>query len=314
MVQIESTVDGVLFTGSPDSAGVYMESRYLSPGQHVLSIIITDSGGANISRSMSILVKPDNEAPTCQFISPAPDTNVLGGNAIDFILQVDDVNIPNDTIEVKLTSSIDGFLPIPAPDANGQILYTMPNFTLGRHSMTLSAFDERGLECSVSQLLVIDSVLVVSIQQPLDGDVFSIGEIVEFQGRVLDNEDLEHEMTLEWSSDVNGSMHSDLVNAQGRQQFFYDLLNVGPHVITASSTDSGGHTSSTDITIRINTPPTATQISFSPDPLYSDQDLQAVPYGATDIDGDTILYTFAWYKMGSCNLTQQIPSLRVNFM
>ena len=57
MVEIESTVDGVLFTGSPDSAGVYMESRYLSPGQHVLSITITDSGGANISRSMSILVK-----------------------------------------------------------------------------------------------------------------------------------------------------------------------------------------------------------------------------------------------------------------
>ena len=297
-VNIESTVDGTLFTGSPDSTGAFMESRYLSPGQHVLSITITDSGGANISRSMSILVKPDNESPTCQFVSPAPDTNVLGGSAIDFILQVDDVNIPNETVDVKLISSIDGFLPIPSPDANGQILYTMPNFTLGRHSMTLSAFDERGLECSVSQLLVIDSVPVVSIQQPQDGDVFSIGDIIEFQGRVLDYEDLEHEMTLGWSSNVDGAMHDDSVNAQGRQQFFYDQLSVGPHIITASSTDSGFHTSAADITIRINTPPTATQISFTPDPLYSDQDLQTIPYGATDVDGDTILYTFEWFKNG----------------
>ena len=47
-----------------------------------------------------------------------------------------------------------------------------------------------------------------------------------------------------------------------------------------------------------STPHQPPPASFSPDPLYSDQDLQAVPYGATDIDGDTILYTFAWYKNG----------------
>ena len=298
VVNIESTVDGTLFTEAPDSGGQYMESRYLSPGQHILTMTITDSGGANTSRTMSVLVKPDNEAPTCQFLNPAPDTNVLGGTPIDFVLQVDDVNIPNDTIEVKLTSSIDGFLPIPDPDANGQILYTMPNFSNGRHSMTLTAFDERGLECSVSQLLVIDSVPVVSISQPQDGDVFSIGEIVEFQGRVLDNEDLEHEMTLEWSSNIDGSMHSDLVNAQGRQQFFYDQLSVGPHIVTASSTDSGGHTSTTDINIRINTPPTAALVSFYPEPVYSNNDLQVVPYNASDIDGDTIAYTYSWSKNG----------------
>ena len=70
--------------------------------------------------------------------------------------------------------------------------------------MTLSAFDERGLNCSISQLLIIDSVPVVVSLSP-DGDVFSIGEIVEFQGRVLDNEDLEHEMTLQWYSDVDRS-------------------------------------------------------------------------------------------------------------
>ena len=46
VVEIESTVDGILFTGSPDSAGVYMESRYLS-GQHILGVTITDNGGVS---------------------------------------------------------------------------------------------------------------------------------------------------------------------------------------------------------------------------------------------------------------------------
>ena len=47
-VNIESTVDGTLFNDAPDSTGVFMESRYLSPGQHILTITITDSGGANV--------------------------------------------------------------------------------------------------------------------------------------------------------------------------------------------------------------------------------------------------------------------------
>ena len=113
------------------------------------------------------MVKPDNEAPTCQFVSPAPDTNVLGGNAIDFILQVDDVNISNDTIEVK------PFHPSMVCPYRLQMPMDNPiyhaHFTLGRHSMTLSAYDEEDWTIG-PQLLVIDSVPVVSIQQPLDGD------------------------------------------------------------------------------------------------------------------------------------------------
>lgn len=297
-VLIDSTVDGVLFEGSPDSAGQFIEQRYLSPGQHIIDILVTDSGGANIERTLDILVKPNNEAPTCSFVTPTPDTNVLGGNPIDFHIAVDDVNIPPDTLDVSLTSSIDGFIPLPTPDATGQIYYTMEHFSLGRHSLTLSVRDERGLECRVSQLLVMDSVPVISIQQPSDGDVFSLAEIIEFKGRVLDNEDLEHEMTLEWYSDVDGQIHTDSVNAQGRQQFFYDQLSAGPHTITATSTDSGEHSNSLDIDIRINTPPTQPQIVFLPDPLYGNQDLIANPVGATDIDGDSLTYQFAWSKNG----------------
>lgn len=308
-VVIESTVDGILFEDSPDSNGQFNEQRYLSAGQHVLDLTITDSGDANVSRSLSILVKPDNEVPTCEFLSPAPDTNVLGGTPIDFTLQVDDVNIPNDTLTVKLTSSIDGFIPIPEPDASGQIYYTMEHFSLGRHNMTLTATDERGLECSISQLLIMDSIPTVSIQQPSDGDVFSIGEIIEFKGRVLDNEDLEHEMSLEWSSNIDGFMHNDSVNAQGRQQFFYDVFSVGPHTITATSTDSGGHSSSADINIRINTPPTTPQITFLPNPVFSNQDLLAIPVGATDVDGDALTYTYEWSQNGALQVhsTDTIP-------
>ncbi len=313
-VVIDSTVDGILFEGNPDSNGQIAEQRYLSPGQHILGFTITDSGGANVSRSLNVLVKPDNEPPTCAFLTPAPDTNVLGGTAIDFVMQVDDINIPNDTIDAKLTSSIDGFIPIPSPSATGEIQYRMENFSLGRHTLTLTARDERGLECSTSQLLVMDSVPVVSIQTPSDGSVFSIGEIVEFQGRVLDNEDLEHEMILEWSSNVDGQFHSDFVNAQGRQQVFYDLLSVGPHTITASSTDSGGHSSSASIEVRINTPPTAPSVSFQPSVVYSNQDLIAVPVGASDIDNDTLTYIYEWSKNGVLqpNSTDTIPLTELN--
>ena len=218
---------------------------------------------------------------------------------MDFTLETTDVNIPNETLDVELRSSIDGLIPTTNPDGNGNIYLSLDSLSLGRHSLTFTAEDEAGLSCSTSQLLVIDSTPTVTIQQPLDGSVFSIGEIVEFQGRVLDLEDLEHEMTLEWHSDVDGMLHTDLANSQGRQIFFTSDLTVGPHNITLSSTDSGGHTDTHAIQVRINTPPTSPVVSFQSNPIYGQNELIATPNGSIDIDGDVIVYTYEWFRNGT---------------
>jgi len=49
-------------------------------------------------------------------------------------------------------------------------------------------------------------------------------------------------------------------------------------------------------TIKINSTPTIITATITPDPAIDSDDLVCNPIGVNDVDGDTILYTYQWYK------------------
>ena len=64
----------------------------------------------------------------------------------------------------------------------------------------------------------------------------------------------------------------------------------------ATVVDEGGNQTS-DLIVRTlgNTPPTIESASLTPDPLFSQDNVQCIPQGVEDIDGDEVFTDFEWF-------------------
>jgi len=86
---------------------------------------------------------------------------------------------------------------------------------------------------------------VVSILAPADGTSVEPGDSVTFSGSANDAEDGDISASLDWSSNLDGSIGSG-------SSFSTTSLSEGDHTITASATDSGGLTGSAIITLTVS--------------------------------------------------------------
>lgn len=93
-----------------------------------------------------------------------------------------------------------------------------------------------------------NSAPVVTITSPPDGSEFVTGVTITFTGTAIDLEDGDISATLDWTSDVDG------VIATNDNSFTKSDLSVGRHLITASTTDSGGKSGSDAIVVTITHP------------------------------------------------------------
>jgi hypothetical protein len=87
------------------------------------------------------------------------------------------------------------------------------------------------------------SAPTISIETPIRGAMFAGGSFVIFAGIARDAEDRDLTSQIVWTSSTDGRIGTGgLLNKQ---------LTTGTHIITASVTDSGGHTRSAQVTIRV---------------------------------------------------------------
>ena len=138
---------------------------------------------------------------------------------------------------------------------------------------------------------------MTSIDEPLDGSVYAVGETVTFHGSVSDSEDQANQITVVWSSDIEGELQTGNPNSQGVSQFSRSDLSVGVHSVSLSATDTTGLISDDLISFRINTLPVVDSLTISPDPAYSNTNLTATS-ATSDADAQSVTTTYAWYENG----------------
>ena len=63
----------------------------------------------------------------------------------------------------------------------------------------MRVIDEVGATCA-EQIVSVGNPPTTTIEDPLDGDVFSVGEAVVFRGLVSDQEDLSNQISVVWTS------------------------------------------------------------------------------------------------------------------
>jgi hypothetical protein len=134
------------------------------------------------------------------------------------------------------------------------------------------------LSCGPSdKILTVDpSPPAVALLAPEDGGEVAVGEVVTFQAQVLSTRDPLNELSIRWSSDLDGTLNADPADGIGVAQFSTAALSGGDHVITVEVTDSALRSAEDFIRLTVSTAEQAPAITLRK-PNAADQGVETVP-------------------------------------
>ncbi|MEC7984005.1 MAG: Ig-like domain-containing protein, partial [Myxococcota bacterium] len=295
-----SSVEGVLpLTEAPDSDGTIESYMMLTEGQHAISLSVTDTTGKSTSESVVIQVGGPNQEPLCEITEPASSSTFSVGENITFLGTASDEDINNSLLSVQWASDQDGVINSSAPNTAGELNFVTNSLSAGNHIITLQVEDEIGGLCTDTLLLSLGTPPSISIEEPTNGSIYSVGEAVFFTAIVSDSEDLASDISLSWTSHIDGEFYTQSSDSNGNIYFAYSDLSAGIHNILATATDGSGLTSTASLTLQINTPPPAPTVEITPNPSNTSDVLQVLLTESADADGDAISYTYQWYQNGT---------------
>jgi len=219
--------------------GIINSYRDLSIGQHIVTAIITDSGGLTGTDSINIEVTAHIPvAPQLGIFSPLNNAVINEqDNPIEFLvfpLPLLGAN-PKDALlrdTLTLSSSLDGVISSPA------------TLSVGQHVITASITSVNGLTGSATVNIEVlpkpNASPVININSPLIGSIFTDAENpIVFDVQANDEEDGDISENIELSSSFDGTI-SKIAS-----------LSLGVHTITASISDSEGATTEATMHIEI---------------------------------------------------------------
>jgi len=123
----------------------------------------------------------------------------------------------------------------------------------------------------------------VSIDSPSNSNTTTAGEVISFNATASDNEDGVISESVQWSSDVDGSMGQGArINAS---------LTTGTHMVTASITDSNGVSSSDTVSVTVN--PVIGE-NIAPNATVSASSTYMTYYSASKVNDDDMSYSNYW--------------------
>jgi hypothetical protein len=262
----ESDIDGLLkdVEAVPNAEGAVDDADYLSEGEHYLTLTAEDTTGKTGSDSVTITVGPPNSGPTCSITAPADNSAGPEGELVIFEGLVDDVDVPADWLAVAWSSDKDGDLGASIPNSDGTVSFPFSDLSVETHVVTLIATDEVGATCTNSIIYTVGEPPEVEITLPVDGEVFSLGDLIYFEATVSDNEDLPNEVALVWSSDIDGVVSKTGSDSSGNATHATSSLSAGAHAVTLLGTDTDGLFSTDTVYLTINEPPVIDSIDITP--------------------------------------------------
>ena len=254
--------------------GISLTKERLSVGTHVITVTATDSYGQESSTSITITV--GNASPKIFLRLPVENSIHAFGSSITFLADItdrEDGSLSGDSI--VWISDQDGFF------AYGSSFSTS-ELSVGTHGITVTATDSADLATSFTFTITVgdgapDSVEIV---KPEDGQSFTLGEYIEFEGTAMDGEDgaLSGDHLI-WTSNLESR-----VIGTG-EIFGTENLSPGRHLISLTATDSTNASIVDFIMITVE--------NNAPEPLIASpfdgtvvQDTDQVHFSGSASDGD----------------------------
>lgn len=153
-VQWSSSADGVVNVGSPDANGnIYFATDLLSPGEHVVTLTVTDSQGLSGNTAVSVTIIDMPDAPVIEQRRPTTDfgeENV----AVEFEYFVSDEQDAPEDLLLTMTSDIEGEVCTPTADSVG-IANCSAVLGVGEHQITLTALDSHDYTTELTTVFTV---------------------------------------------------------------------------------------------------------------------------------------------------------------
>ena len=309
----ESDLDGVLtdVDTSPDSDGTILGYGYLTEGEHAIELNVEDVSGKTDRSSVIIDVGPPNSAPLCEITSPINGAAGEGGELVNFVATVSDVDVPATSLSVSWFSDKDGVLGSSSPDSNGGVSFPYSDLSINTHVVSIKVQDELGEECVANVTYTVGNPPSISIGAPTDGVILSEGEPIAFSATVSDGQDPSTGIALDWR--LNGNAFStQAATSSGVAEFTDTSLAFGSYNLVVTATDSDGLTDSDQINFTVNGLPTQPVVEMLPEPAYTNDQLSVnISTPSTDPEGSSINYSYEWLLGGvvqSSYIASTLPS------
>ncbi len=284
----------------PTSEGEVVGYGTLAQGVHALELHALDPEGNEGIATVVIDVGPANSAPGCEITAPASHTVGEPGQLVTFEGVVSDADIAADQLTVSWESDKDGVIGSSAPTSEGLVTLPINTLSVNTHVVTLRVSDELGATCTTDVVYTVGTAPTISLEAPLDGEVFAEGDLVTFSALVSDTEDVPSDLTVTWESSIDGTFHDGPPDSSGVSQLQTDVLSPGEHGLTVTVTDSSGLYATAVSTFVVDGVPTAPSVSITPASPLTDDDLVVSINGpSVDPEGDPLTYSYAWSVNGA---------------
>lgn len=310
----ESTEDGVLpVEVSVEADGTIRNTTFLSMGNQTVTLSATDLGGLTTSDQVLIEVIGPNQAPSCNITIPSDDAVYSEGEAVSFAGTASDPNEPAlEGVTAQWESDRDGVLNTDPPSSAGLMSFTLPSLTPGNHLIQLVVTDDGELSCVDTLSLSVRANPYFIDTEPADDTIITEGDSVVISAVVDDIEDDPEVLIVSWSSSRDGLLGSTLADVLGQASIVAEDLSAGAHTITVTVTDTDGMNAAVNQTLVINQRPTIPEVSLSPTPSFTGEDLLAtIDVESVDPEGSGVSYSFVWRVDGDLSLsstTDLLPS------
>ncbi len=296
-IRWSSSVDGELSLDTePDTSGEISDATYLTEGEHYIELRVEDTTAKVTTESVVVEVRGDNNIPLCEITEPLDATAGQEGETVMFRGLVSDSDIPDNELEVEWSSDVDGVFGTNGATTSGEVSVAYGDLTVATHSVTLTVRDEVGAVCSDAIFYTVGTPPLITLESPLSGEIYNMDDNITFGATVSDAQEPATNLALVWVSDIDGTFSTQGASSDGSAQFIDNTLSPGEHTLTVTVTDSDGLYAQSLLAFRVNTPPLNPVVSISPDPANTNDSLTVVASGSTDIDGDTVTYSYEWYQ------------------
>lgn len=298
-VEWNSDIDGTLDAElTISSSGEISTAEYLSVGQHIVQLTVTDSTGKTDSDTISLQVGEANSEPLCSITAPQNNTVSLLNNDVLFEGSATDTDSDPSTLTVVWNSDKDGEIGTSVPTGSGNVTLSYRDLSPNNHVITMTATDEFGLSCSDSIVLRVGTPPTINIVSPMSNQTFLEGEAITFELEVSDLEDQPDDVGLNWTLD--GQPYTTFsADSTGTAQFSETGLGFGNHILSVTATDTDGMTDSAQVSFTVNGMPTTPTIEIIPSNPSTTNDLSlSITQPSIDPEGLPISYTYLWSKNG----------------
>ena len=214
--------------------------------------------------SQDIKIAEYNTPPEVSILAPVDNEEFGFGEMITFQGQVGDMQDGPELLVLKWTSDLDGALNDGIADAEGSVLYSTADLTIGSHTITLRAVDSEGEANQASVLISVSEILEqpqIVIRSPDEGETLSDGESISFEADVFDSNDAPSALQVVFESSMDGIIciptiqeETDVSGELIGSATCVANLSTNYHQLTYTVTDTDGMTSSASRYVLVESP------------------------------------------------------------